>query len=113
MCGIAGAFEYGRATGSLSEALLFRMGETIRHRGPDGDGLFLSEDRRLGFAHRRLAIVDVAGGIQPMFGPDGTCLVFNGEIYNFPALRASLSSDGARFETNCDTEVILHLYRRY
>jgi len=93
--------------------LLVRMRETLHHRGPDGEGLFLSPDRRVGFGHRRLAIVDLAGGAQPMFGDDGTCLVFNGEIYNYPALRRSLIETGARFKTNSDTEVILHLYRRF
>lgn len=113
MCGIAGVFEHGRGTGGVSEALLLRMRETLYHRGPDGEGLFISPDRRVGFAHRRLAIIDLAGGSQPMHGPDGTCLVFNGEIYNYPALRTALVSDGICFQTRCDTEVILHLYRRY
>jgi asparagine synthase (glutamine-hydrolysing) len=89
------------------------MRETLHHRGPDGEGLFVSPDRRVGLAHRRLAIVDIAGGAQPMFGPGGTCLVFNGEIYNYPALRGELEREGVVFETNCDTEVILHLYRRH
>jgi asparagine synthase (glutamine-hydrolysing) len=67
----------------------------------------------VGLGHRRLAIVDIAGGAQPMFGEDGTCLVFNGEIYNYPMLRRSLTQSGVRFKTNCDTEVILHLYKRH
>jgi asparagine synthase (glutamine-hydrolysing) len=113
MCGIAGIFEYGRASGGIEESVLLRMRETIRHRGPDGEGLFVSPDRRLGFAHRRLAIIDLDGGAQPMHGPNGTCLVFNGEIYNYPALRATLLAEGVRFRTRCDTEVILHLYQRY
>jgi asparagine synthase (glutamine-hydrolysing) len=89
------------------------MRETMRHRGPDGEGLFITADRRLGFGHRRLAIVDIAGGAQPMFADDGTCLIFNGEIYNYPVLRRSLTASGVRFKTNSDTEVILHLYKRY
>ena len=72
MCGIAGIFEYGRTSGGVDEALLVRMRETMRHRGPDGEGLFVSPDRRLGVAHRRLAIIDLDGGAQPMHGPNGT-----------------------------------------
>jgi asparagine synthase (glutamine-hydrolysing) len=92
---------------------MVRMRETLYHRGPDGEGIFISPDRRVGFGHRRLAIVDIAGGVQPMFGEDGACLVFNGEIYNYPELRRSLIESGVRFKTNSDTEVILHLYKRY
>jgi asparagine synthase (glutamine-hydrolysing) len=113
MCGIAGVFEWGRTVGTVSEELMVRMRETMRHRGPDGAGVFVSPDRRVGFGHRRLAIVDIEGGAQPMFGDDGTCLVFNGEIYNYPALRRSLTESGVRFGTNSDTEVILHLYKRH
>src|SRR5579884_4122953 len=110
MCGICGIFEFGRTRGTVSEELLVRMRETLRHRGPDGAGTFVTDDRRVGFAHRRLAIVDIKGGTQPMFGDDGTCLVFNGEIYNYPELREGLERCGVRFATACDTEVILHLY---
>ena len=113
MCGIAGVLEYGRAEGTVSAGLLTAMGDTLRHRGPDGQGFHLSADRRLGLAHRRLAIVDPSGGSQPMFGEGGTCLVFNGEIYNYPKLREELVAEGVRFRTTCDTEVILHLYARH
>jgi asparagine synthase (glutamine-hydrolysing) len=113
MCGIAGVFEYGRTAGNVTEDVLLAMRETLRHRGPDGDGIHISDDRRVGLAHRRLSIIDIEGGAQPMCGPDGSWLVFNGEIYNYPALREQLSADGVRFQTRCDTEVILHLYRRY
>ncbi|HEX8066703.1 MAG TPA: asparagine synthase (glutamine-hydrolyzing) [Thermoleophilaceae bacterium] len=113
MCGIAGVFEHGRTRGGVSEDLLVRMRRTLAHRGPDGEGLFVSPDGRLGLAHRRLSIVDLAGGAQPMHGEGGTCLVFNGEIYNYPQLRRELEADGARFRTDCDTEVILHLYERH
>jgi asparagine synthase (glutamine-hydrolysing) len=113
MCGIAGIFEFGTATGGVEEALLVAMGETIRHRGPDDDGTWVDPERRVGFAHRRLAIVDPRGGAQPMFGAGGECLVFNGEIYNYPALRRRLEAEGVAFATECDTEVILHLYRRH
>jgi asparagine synthase (glutamine-hydrolysing) len=113
MCGIVGVFEHGRSRGGVTPELLVRMRETLHHRGPDGEGLFVTEDRRLGFGHRRLSIVDLAGGAQPMFDAGGACLVFNGEIYNYPALRRELEAEGVRFETHCDTEVILHLYRRH
>jgi len=113
MCGIVGVFEHGRTEGSVAEPLLTRMRETLYHRGPDDQGLFISADRRVGLGIRRLAIVDIEVGAQPMFGRDGTCLVFNGEIYNYPALRKGLEEDGAHFDTHCDTEVILHLYERH
>ncbi len=113
MCGIVGVFEYGRENGTLHEQLIASMRDRIEHRGPDGEGLFVSPDRRLGLGHRRLSIIDIDHGAQPMFGERGTALVFNGEIYNYPALRQRLMSEGVRFRTNCDTEVILHLYERY
>jgi asparagine synthase (glutamine-hydrolysing) len=113
MCGIVGIFEYGRTAGGVSDDLVVRMRETLRHRGPDGEGIFVSADRRLGFGHRRLSIIDLEHGAQPMFGERGTCLVFNGEIYNYPELRERLIADGVEFRTHCDSEVILHLYERY
>jgi asparagine synthase (glutamine-hydrolysing) len=113
MCGITGVFEYGHSSGSVSADLVVRMRETLHHRGPDGEGVYVTPDRRLGLGHRRLSIIDLDHGAQPMFGSEGTCLVFNGEIYNYPELRKRLIADGVRFETHCDTEVILHLYERY
>lgn len=113
MCGFTGVFEYGRALGSVTESILTPMRETLYHRGPDGAGNYVSPDQKVGLAHRRLAIVDLAGGAQPMLGQDGSWLVFNGEIYNYPELRQRLERDGACFATDCDTEVILHLYARY
>jgi asparagine synthase (glutamine-hydrolysing) len=113
MCGIAGILEYGRSRGGVDRGLLERMRDTMTHRGPDGEGLWISDDRRVGLGHRRLSIVDVGGGAQPMFGPRGTCVVYNGEIYNYPHLRRGLEDDGVVFRTDCDTEVILHLYERH
>lgn len=113
MCGFTGVFEYGFAQGSITDSVLTTMRETLVHRGPDGAGNYISPDRRVGLAHRRLAIVDVAGGAQPMLGSDGSWLVFNGEIYNYPWLRGRLESGGVQFATHCDTEVILHLYARH
>ncbi|MCB0862233.1 MAG: asparagine synthase (glutamine-hydrolyzing) [Solirubrobacterales bacterium] len=112
MCGIAGVFEFA-GTGEVDPAVLVAMRDTMIHRGPDGEGLFMSGDRKLGLAHRRLSIVDLDGGHQPMAGAGGLMLVFNGEIYNFPRLKASLESEGVRFETSCDTEVILKLYEKH
>jgi asparagine synthase (glutamine-hydrolysing) len=113
MCGFAGIYEYGLATGGVTADVVRRMRDTLIHRGPDGEGLFVSQDARVGLGHRRLAIVDIAGGAQPMLGARGECLVFNGEIYNYPQLRRRLESEGVAFETACDTEVILHLYARH
>ncbi len=113
MCGITGVYEYGRTEGSVSEELLLRMRDTMVHRGPDGEGLHISHDARVGLGHRRLAIVDVHNGAQPMLGERGRMLVFNGEIYNYPRLRRELEAQGVRFATRCDTEVILHLYARH
>src|SRR4051812_18021361 len=113
MCGIVGVFEYATSEGRVSEQVVTRMRETIHHRGPDDAGLWLSEDRRVGLGSRRLSIVDLAGGAQPMFGDHGEVLGFNGEIYNYPRLREQLEKDGAQFKTHCDTEIVLHLYARH
>jgi asparagine synthase (glutamine-hydrolysing) len=113
MCGIAGIFDYDITEGRVDGAVLHRMRETLRHRGPDDAGQWISPDRRVGLATRRLAILDIEGGAQPMLGRRGEVLVFNGEIYNYPLLRRVLEADGARFRTSCDTEVILPLYERH
>jgi len=109
MCGIAGLFD---TTGqrAFDPALIRRMTDVIAHRGPDGDGVHLAPGLALG--HRRLAIIDLSGGAQPMHTPDGELsVVFNGEIYNFLELRAELEAKGARFTTRSDTEVLLHGWR--
>ena len=92
--------------------LLGAMAESIRHRGPDGEGYWLSSDGRVGLAHRRLAIVDLSDAArQPMPNNDGSAqVVLNGEIYNFRELRAQLESKGHRFRSQSDTEVLVHLY---
>src|SRR5262245_51681009 len=113
MCGIVGVFEYDTRSGSVSEALVTRMRDTLVHRGPDDAGAWVSADGRVGLGMRRLSILDLAGGGQPMFGGTGEVLVFNGEIYNYPELRRDLERDGVLFRTTCDTEVILHLYARH
>jgi asparagine synthase (glutamine-hydrolysing) len=108
MCGIVGL------TGRRDEALLAAMNERQRHRGPDDAGQYFDEYDGVSLAMRRLSIVDVAGGHQPMMSADGAlCLVFNGEIMNAPQLRRRLEAEGARFVTDhSDTEVLLHLYAR-
>lgn len=120
MCGIAGFF------GNFSDDLLLLMGESLNHRGPDGQGevLFPVKNQRVGLAHRRLSIIDLSpAGAQPMPLEVGQSqssrpelalwITFNGEIYNFPELKRELESLGHRFKSRTDTEVILHLYAEW
>ncbi len=107
MCGICGF------AGIKNDALLKAMTLSLAHRGPDEDGFFADEDR-VALGMRRLKIIDLATGSQPIFNEDRTvCVVFNGEIYNFRELRADLEAQGHRFSTNSDTEVLVHLYEQY
>ena len=107
MCGIAGAV-WNEPEKAVEPAVLQRMIDVLAHRGPDGEGKYC-EGAALG--HRRLAIIDLAGGRQPMSNEDGTVwVVLNGEIYNFRQLREQLEAAGHRFRTQSDTEVIVHLY---
>jgi asparagine synthase (glutamine-hydrolysing) len=108
MCGIAGLLNPGLRVAELAAATE-RMGQTLRHRGPDGDGHWLDEAAGLGLAHRRLAIVDLsATGAQPMSSASGRYVIaYNGEIYNFRELRAELTLAGALFRGGSDTEVML------
>lgn len=111
MCGIAGLF-HPLAPRPAEVGLLRRMTDAMQHRGPDGEGFHA--EPHLGFGHRRLAIVDLAGGIQPMSTPDGEVTVcFNGEIYNHQALRTALEAAGHRFRTRSDTESLLHGWREW
>ena len=108
MCGIAGKFNFAEGT-PVARELIARMNVSQAHRGPDGSGEYF--DRGVGLAHRRLSILDVAGGHQPMTNENNTIwIVFNGEIYNFPELRDRLEAKGHRFRSHCDTEAIVHLY---
>src|SRR5579883_1178795 len=110
MCGICGIFDL--SGGPVERASVERMSSAIQHRGPDGDGHFVSGP--IGLGHRRLSIIDLGGGGQPMTNEDGTLqVVFNGEIYNFIELRDELKSKGHTFRTNSDTEVILHGYEEW
>ena len=108
MCGIAGFF--GRsAEQPVPEVQLQRAGERMALRGPDGDGFM--QARGVGLVHRRLAILDLAGGQQPVCdAATGVMLSYNGEIYNFKALRSELEAKGHRFDTSCDTEVLLRAW---
>ena len=108
MCGIAGIVGSSRSD-RIEEAAVRRMCDAIVHRGPDDEGLLAQQNVGLGM--RRLSIIDLAGGHQPIFNEDRSAwIVFNGEIYNFPELRPELESKGHRFSTNTDTEMIVHLY---
>jgi len=108
MCGIAGVVSAARES-SITEALVRHMCNQIVHRGPDDEGIYVADGAGLGM--RRLSIIDLSGGHQPLFNEDRSAwIVFNGEIYNFPDLRRELESRGHRFYTKTDTEVIIHLY---
>ena len=108
MCGIAGIL--GPMPDAEREAALQLMADAIRHRGPDDEGRWVGPS--VGLAMRRLSIIDLEGGHQPMRRDDGIGIVFNGEIYNHRALQQELESDGYRFRTHSDTEALLHLYHR-
>jgi asparagine synthase (glutamine-hydrolysing) len=109
MCGITGFLD---PDGVLGETDLRRMNATIRRRGPDGEGYYQAPG--VGLAMRRLAIIDINGGWQPVYNESKTiAVVFNGEIYNFRELRKDLEQLGHRFRTNSDSEVIAHLYERH
>src|SRR5688500_13562187 len=109
MCGINGIALSSRARGTVDARTLGDMRDVLTHRGPDDEGLFI--EGPVGLGHRRLSIVDVAGGHQPMTNEDGSLqIVYNGEIYNHADFRAGLEARGHTYRTHCDTETILHLY---
>jgi len=110
MCGIAGVLLPNRA--HVTKGHVEAMTATLTHRGPDGSGFY--RDRGVAFGHRRLNIIDLEGGTQPMANEDDTVWVtFNGEIYNFQELRRELAGRGHTFKTRCDTEVIVHGYEEW
>lgn len=115
MCGIAGVFAYRDNAPPVNREELLRIRESMVKRGPDGAGLWVSNDARVGLAHRRLAIIDLSeAGAQPMATVDENFRVtFNGEIYNYRELRKELEAKGYRFRSNSDTEVLLHLYAEH
>jgi asparagine synthase (glutamine-hydrolysing) len=111
MCGICGILYFDREQ-AVSSGLLKGMADTMQHRGPDDEGFYISG--RIGLGHRRLSIIDLNTGKQPIGNEDGTVwIVFNGEIYNYQELRQALIQKGHRFKTNTDTEVIVHAYEEY
>ncbi len=111
MCGIAGVVNFNNAS-PISQGLLENMVNTLYHRGPDEAGMAIHGSAALGM--RRLSIIDLSGGSQPIYNEDKSIwTVFNGEIYNFPDLKKELESKGHIFKTNSDTEVIVHGYEEY
>jgi len=111
MCGIAGQFNFQRRD-LVERETIVRMARSIAHRGPDDEGFFIAGPVGLGF--RRLSIIDLAGGHQPMSDAQKTVwVIFNGEIYNYKELRAELLGKGYEFRTNSDTEVIIHGYKEW
>src|SRR3954467_12106242 len=109
MCGICGI---ASAQAPLDVDRLRAMSQTLIHRGPDSEGMHT--DERVGIAARRLAIIDLTGGDQPIANEDGTVVVVqNGEIYNYRELMHELERYGHRFRTRCDTEVLVHGYERW
>jgi asparagine synthase (glutamine-hydrolysing) len=110
MCGICGIFD--RSGIPVDRDVLDKMTTILRHRGPDGEGRYI--DREVGLGHRRLSIIDLEGGAQPIGNEDGTLqIVYNGEIYNFVELRKELEDAGHIFKTRSDTEVIVHAYEQW
>ena len=111
MCGICGQLNF--VTGEpVESAAIRRMTQAIAHRGPDDEGYFVRDTVGLGF--RRLSIIDLVGGHQPMFDEEQTvCVIFNGEIYNYKELRHELHQSGYKFRTASDTEVIVNGYKKW
>src|SRR6184192_641202 len=109
MCGICGQISYDARR--LQPEILARMNARLAHRGPDEEGSYVSPDGRAALAMRRLRVIDLSTGSQPMFNETGEIsVVFNGEIYNYIELRAELERAGHAFKTRSDTETIVHAY---
>ena len=114
MCGIAAIFHH-HSDDPVSREEMRRMLDRMQRRGPDGEGQWYSPDDRVGFGHRRLAIIDLTeDGAQPMRSADGNCVItFNGEIYNHLELRRDLEAKGRRFRSASDTEVLLQMFEEF
>ena len=115
MCAICGIIDWGRRRGEVRESLIRKMCQVVRHRGPDDEGIHVDQSGEgrisLGLGHRRLSIIDLETGHQPMTNEDQSAwIVANGEVYNFQELARDLKARGHVFRTRTDTEVILHLY---
>src|SRR5437870_1532427 len=117
MCGLVGALSFRDSPFRVEEPYLERMRETMRHRGPDGSGMWISADARVGLAFRRLKIIDLSEKAdQPMANEDGSIrVVFNGEIYNHAEIRRNLEAAGRHLwrTDHSDTEVIIHAYEEW
>src|SRR4051794_1319418 len=112
MCGIAGIFALNGELPPGARHCVEAITSALAHRGPDGEGFYV--DQRAALGHRRLAIIDRAGGHQPMCNEDRSCwITFNGEVYNHRSLRPLLEAKGHRFRTSSDTETILHAYEEF
>lgn len=114
MCGIAGwvNLKTNKSSASQNEAVLHSMCERIKHRGPDSEGVWLDDQVALGM--RRLSIIDLHTGDQPVYSEDRSIVVvMNGELYNYREVRADLEKRGHKFETYTDTEILPHLYQEY
>lgn len=111
MCGIVGIVDL-KGDRPIDRELLVRMNDSIAHRGPDGDGIHVSPG--VGLGHRRLSIIDVSGGAQPLYNEDNSVVVvYNGEIYNYQPIVSELTALGHKFRTHCDTEVIVHAWEQW
>jgi len=115
MCGIAGYKNLTNKQEQIQEQLLHAMQQSIVHRGPDGHGIWKSDIYQIGFAHRRLSIIDLSdAGSQPMTDEYQSIVIcFNGEIYNYKKLRAKLEARGHLFRSKTDTEVLVHGYKEW
>lgn len=113
MCGITGVFNY-KSKSPVDRHVLKKMCDVIKHRGPDEEGSYFDDSLGIALGHRRLSIIDLKSGQQPMTDDEGRVwIVFNGEIYNFPELRKDLLNKGYKFHTHSDTEVIINFYKEY
>ena len=111
MCGICGAIDLNGNPIPDLERRLEVMSELIEHRGPDDDGVWAHPRGHVGFAHRRLSIIDLDHGQQPLSDGANRCITYNGEVYNYPELRTEIGGEG--FRTDCDTEVVLRAHERW
>ena len=110
MCGFVGFIDNKKK--NEKNKIIKQMSDRIAHRGPDGEGFYV--DNMIALGHRRLSIVDLAGGSQPMYNEDqNVIIVFNGEIYNYEKLKEELQEKGHIFSNNCDTEVLIHGYEEW
>jgi asparagine synthase (glutamine-hydrolysing) len=113
MCGISGVYNY-RDNQPVPEHLIKQMGETLAHRGPDDEGVYICNEAGIALSHRRLSIIDLKGGHQPMTNEDKSIwIVFNGEIYNYKSLSRELAALGHCFKSMSDTETIIHAYEEW